>query len=399
MKKKSWGEIKSLEGKEIKRSLRFKERSLYSIKKDPIAYIIRDTQTGKYLLDNPEGIGYDTKYSDDAWWGDTIDDASVFTDFSEASYALEDVNADFGETKNEYSADMDRFCINAVYSEDIFVKDSPIMGYRESKKFREDYAQDRKELDYLRTRYYVKDDKRDDLIASKKEKLKECFDRLGVVLDELFEPFGFYTKDSRYSRSDDGEKNLCFKKDGKEYILRTFSLYRTFYDRDVNSSSRYESFRNTVLRDVVSRVMDSLRNKDTYYPLLEEDFTSYEEGLAKLKQLAKDFAARVKPIFDEAENLVKVSAKIMSSGFPQSSELYDTRARARKSYLKENPIAPGMVVIWNLQNGDVQDVEVISVDDATETAKIKTDGGAVRKVPLDRLEVDTVRAGIDERYW
>ena len=374
------------------------EKSLYSIKNDPIAYIIRDTSNGKYLLDNPEGIGYDTKYSDDAWWGDTLDDASVFTDFDEASYTLEDVNADFGETKNKYSADMDRFCINAVYSEDIFVKDSPIMGYRESKKFREDYAQDRKELDYLRTRYYVKSDKREDLIASKKEKIKECFDRLCVILDELFEPFGFYTEDSGSFRSDD-EKNLCFKKDGKEYILRTFSLYRTFYDRDVNSSSRYESFRNKVLKDVVSRAMDALRNKDTYYPLLEEEFTSYEEGLAKLKQLAKDFAARVKPIFDEAENLVKVSAEIMMSGCPQSSELYDTRARARKSYLKENPIAPGMVVIWNLQNGDVEDVEVISVDETDQTAKVKTDGGAVRKVPLSRLEVDTVRAGIDERYY
>ena len=263
------------------------------------------------------------------------------------------------------------------------------------KSLREDYAQDRKELDYLKTRYYVKDDKRDDLIASKKEKLKECFDRLCVVLDELFEPFGFYTKDSKYSRSDDAEKNLCFKKDGEEYILRTFSLYYTFYDRDSKSSSRYESFRNKVLKDVVSRVMDALRNKDTYYPLIEEDFTSYEEGLAKLKQLAKDFAARVKPIFDEAEKLVKVTAKIMMSGIPQSSELHKTRDRARKSYLKENPIAPGMVVIWHLQNGEDRDVEVVSVDDSNQTATIKTDGGAVRKVPLSRLEVDTVRAGID----
>ena len=388
---------------------RIKERNLYSIKKDPIAFVIRDTETGKYLLDNPDGIDADDKYSNEAWWGDTIDDAAVFTDQQDAFYTLEDINADCGEESNKYSADMDRFVVNPIYAQDIFVKDAPLLNYRESKRttfnrFKEDYAQDKKELDYLRNRNAVKQDRRSDLLAKQKERLGECFDRLCVTLDELFEPFGFYTKHGKHyggygGTYNDDNMDLCFKKDGKEYILRTFSLFRTFYDKDVNSSSRYESFRNKVLKDVVSRVMDALRNEDTYYPLLEEDFTSYEEGLAKLKQLAKDFAARVKPIFDEAEKLVKVEAEIMMSGIPQSSELHDTRSRARKSYLKENPIAPGMVVIWNLQNGDVEDVEVISVNDADKTAKVRTDGGAVRKVPLSRLEVDTVRPGIDEKYW
>lgn len=120
------------------------EKSLYSIKNDPIAYIIRDTTNGKYLLDNPSGITYSTEYSDDAWWGDTIDDASVFINPDDAFYTLEDVNADFHE-ESSGNADMDRFNVNAIYAEDIFVKTSPLNKnpYMESKnltynKFKEE---------------------------------------------------------------------------------------------------------------------------------------------------------------------------------------------------------------------------------------------------------------------
>ena len=120
--KKSWKDNNMLNS--LKES-KLTEKSLYSIKNDPIAYIIRDTTNGKYLLDNPSGITYSTEYSDDAWWGDTIDDASVFTNPDDAFYTLEDVNADFNE-ESSGNADMDRFNVNAIYAEDVFVKDSPL---------------------------------------------------------------------------------------------------------------------------------------------------------------------------------------------------------------------------------------------------------------------------------
>lgn len=385
---------------------RIKERNLYSIKKDPIAFVIRDTETGKYLLDNPEGLSFSDAYSNSGWWGNTIDDAAVFTDQQDAFYTLEDINSDCGEESNKYSADMDRFVVNPIYAQDIFVKDAPILNYRESKRmtfnrFKEDYAQDKKELDYLRNRNAVKQDRRSDLLAKQKERLGECFDRLCVTLDELFEPFGFYTKHGKYYGGiNEKDMDLCFKKDGKEYIEYQFSIYRAFrgglYD---NKGSLYENFRDKVLKSVVARTMDALHNKDKYYPTVLEEFDSYEEGLAKLKQLVKDFEAKVKPIFDEAAEITNKELKVFVSDSDRNRQVYDARVKARKSYLKENPIAPGMVVIWNLQNGDVEDVEVISVNDADKTAKVRTDGGAVRNVPLSRLEVDTVRPGIDEKYW
>ena len=267
-------------------------------------------------------------------------------------------------------------------------------------RYKEDYAQDKKEFDYLRNRNAAKQDRRSDLLAAQKDELKACFDKLCNVLDDLFEPFGFYTKaSSKYYHNDDAI-DLCFNKDGNEYVLRSFDIYHTFRTRLFDDRPKYDVFRDEVLRDVVSRVMDNIRHdKDKYYPTMEEEFVDFEDGIAKLKKLAKDFAEKVKPIFEEAERITDKESKIFVSDQDRNQKLYTARNRARKSYLEENPIAPGMVVIWNLQNGDVEDVEVISVNDADKTAKVKTDGGAVRKVPLDRLEVDTVRPGIDEKYW
>ena len=123
---------------------RLYEDSLHSLKGSPIAFVIRDNTVNKYLLENPEGIDYSTPYSNDAWWGEDVDDAAVFTDLQTTTYTREDIISDFGEDAS------DRFDINAVYSEDVYVKDAPInIAVRESRttnfrKFMEDYVQDRK---------------------------------------------------------------------------------------------------------------------------------------------------------------------------------------------------------------------------------------------------------------
>lgn len=269
-------------------------------------------------------------------------------------------------------------------------------------RYREDYAQDKKELDYLRTRNAGKQDRRKDLLAKQKEDLKKCFDKLCDVLDELFEPFGFYTKPDRHTFSDDAVA-LCFKdeKDGGEYDITSFDSYYTFRPSIYDTRPQYEKFRDDILKKVVGRLMDALHKNGNgkYYPTMEEEFTSYEEGLAKIKQLVKDFAIKVQPIFEESAKILKKEIGVFTSDEERTKQIRTARYRARTSYLKENPIAPGMVVIWHLQNGDVEDVEVISVNDAAQTAKVKTDGGAVRNVPLSRLEVDTVRPGIDDKYW
>lgn len=259
------------------------------------------------------------------------------------------------------------------------------------RSLREDYAQDRKELDYLEIERDKKQLGFERALADTKDKINEDFKKLCDTLDSLFNPFGFYIKDGKNYWRSENNKVLCFrnKDDNEEYELKYFS-------KDVLYYSGYEGFRSAFLGAVIGRVMDGLHGKDDkYYPLEAEDFASYKEGLSKLEKLADDFQKQILPIFKDAANRIKMELKISSSNIPRNANVYDARVRARKSYIKENPIAPGMVVIWHLQNGEDRDVEVVSVDDSNQTATIKTDGGAVRKVPLKRLEVDTVRAGID----
>ena len=385
---------------------RLYEDSLHSLKGSPIAFIIRDNTVNKYLLDNPEGIDYSTPYSNDAWWGENVDDAAVFTDLQTATYTREDVISDFGEDAS------DRFDINAVYSEDVYVKDAPInIAVRESRttnfrKFMEDYAQDRKELDYLETERDRKQLGYERALADTKKEISKIFGELCDTLDILFEPFGFYVKDSERYWSDD--KVLCFKNkdDNQEYELKSFSIKALYassvYDKNVKDDylNRYMDFRNRILADVIARVMDGLyRKNDKYYPLEAEEFASYKDGISKLEKLADDFRNRILPLFKEASEKINKEDNISASRMDRDVNLYHTRQRARKSYIKENPIAPGMVVKWYLQNGDDRDVEVLSVDNSNQIATIKTDGGSIRKVPLNRLEVDTVRAGIDPKYY
>ena len=385
---------------------RLYEDSLHSLKGSPIAFIIRDNTVNKYLLENPEGIDYSTPYSNDAWWGENVDDAAVFTDLQTATYTREDVISDFGEDAS------DRFDINAVYSEDVYVKDAPInIAVRESRttnfrKFMEDYAQDRKELDYLETERDRKQLGYERALADTKKEISKIFGELCDTLDILFEPFGFYVKDSERYWSDD--KVLCFKNkdDNQEYELKSFSIKALYassvYDKNVKDDylNRYMDFRNRILADVIARVMDGLyRKNDKYYPLEAEEFASYKDGISKLEKLADDFRNRILPLFKEASEKINKEDNISASRMDRDVNLYHTRQRARKSYIKENPIAPGMVVKWYLQNGDDRDVEVLSVDNSNQIATIKTDGGSIRKVPLNRLEVDTVRAGIDPKYY
>ena len=273
---------------------------------------------------------------------------------------------------------------------------------------REDYAQDRKELDYLDIERDKKQPGFEKALADQRGEIAKVFNKLCDTLNKLFEPFGFYLKDANKYWYDEGKKVLCFKNkdDDREYELYEFnvrSLYESsFYDRGVKDDylNRYKSFRKKVLGSVIARVMDGLHGQgDKYYPIEAEDFASYKDGISKLEKLTSDFQSQVLPLFKEAADKINVEYKISASRIDRDSNVIKARDKARKSYLKENPIAPGMVVIWNLQNGDAEDVEVISVDETDQTAKVKTDGGAVRKVPLSRLEVDTVRAGIDKKYY
>lgn len=385
---------------------RLYEDSLHSLKGSPIAFVIRDNTVNKYLLENPEGIDYSTPYSNDAWWGENVDDAAVFTDLQTTTYTRDDVISDFGEDSS------DRFDINAIYSEDVYVKDAPVnVAVRENRtmnfrKFMEDYAQDRKELDYLETERDRKQLGFERALADTKDKIKKIFGELCDTLDILFEPFGFYIKEGEYYH--EGDRYLCFKNkdDNEEYELNYFSinvLYASsIFDKDVKDDylNRYKDFRKRILGSVIARVMDGLHGKDDkYYPLEVEDFASYKEGISKLEKLAEDFENRILPLFKEASEKIHNEYKISASRMDRDVNLYHTRQRTRKSYIKENPIAPGMVVKWYLQNGDDRDVEVMSVDDYNKIATIKTDGGSIRKVPLSRLEVDTVRAGIDPKYY
>jgi len=106
---------------------RLAEKSVYSVKNSVLGFVLKDTETNKYLVEDVDNPSTAMSYTSDAWWSDNVDDAYVFIDSDEAFITLDDVATDFaGEQEMPKSDIIDRFEINPIYPNDIFVKNSPI---------------------------------------------------------------------------------------------------------------------------------------------------------------------------------------------------------------------------------------------------------------------------------
>ena len=98
-----------------------REKSIYSLKEDCLGYIIRDSETGKYLRENSFDSSEDmTSYKSQVWWADALDDACLFEDNEDVEYILTDLRTDFD------LEDSDRFEVHAVYPDDIYVDKYPV---------------------------------------------------------------------------------------------------------------------------------------------------------------------------------------------------------------------------------------------------------------------------------
>ena len=112
---------------------RLAERSVYSLENAVLGFILRDTETGKYLVESPTDINETESYKSDSWWSDTVDFANVFESDDEAFDTLDDVASDFAEGGDREDF-IERFEVNAIYPEKIWVKDAPLSRspFRES---------------------------------------------------------------------------------------------------------------------------------------------------------------------------------------------------------------------------------------------------------------------------
>lgn len=129
----------------------------------------------------------------------------------------------------------------------------------------------------------------------------------------------------------------CFTAEDFDHLEKTAKLYKELLGIVTNQKSKYD------------------------------DFYSDEGEFNKLKKVATNR-------YNKAQNArdVKLAAK----------------KKARKSLYDETPdIEEGGYAIWHSDNGDRR-VTVLSIDEPNQKVKIKTDGGAIRNVPIDDVDKD-----------
>ena len=246
-------------------------------------------------------------------------------------------------------------------------------SWKDSNRLREDFAQDKKEYKYLNSFYNKK-------YNARSQKSGELSDEQIKTVDEIVNKFNDIIKAHNCKDFTVGTEYrygtpyvILYYKGNAEFNM---GYATTLFD---NTKDNFEYIKNKIIRRIFER--------ELHWVETEKDIDGVQKTLDTLKGLASDINKEIKPLFDKGRKTLNKQVSVIKSrskinGYDVSNA-YD---RAKKSYEEEHPVAPGEVVKWKLQNGDERTVEVVSIDDSTQTARIKTDGGSMRKVPLNRLE-------------
>lgn len=250
-------------------------------------------------------------------------------------------------------------------------------SWKDNNRLREDFAQDKKEYKYLNSFYNKK-------YNAKSQKEGEYSDEKIKVVDEIISKLNDIFKKNNCENFNVGTEERY----GTPYVILYYNgnaefnmgYATTFFD---NTKDNFEYTKNKIIGRIFER--------ELHWVKTEKDINDVQKTLDNLKGLATDFNKEIKPLFDKGRKaLDKQISVIKSQSKFNGYDVSKAYNRAEKSYKEEHPVAPGEVVRWKLQNGNEKTVEVISIDDSTQTAKVKTDGGSMRKVPLSRLEPDVI---------
>ena len=242
--------------------------------------------------------------------------------------------------------------------------------------FTEDFAQDKKEYQYLSRNLMRKNNSKAEHMIAADDNIQKAAEDLAKELTDILDSEGFpncEVKLENDSRTD------------RFYIKGRLAIYKD--DAEIDSFNLNILYvRNSSFLD---RFAYNLFKHDDIYNV---HFYELGDHIQKYYNLDKAIRKEAQPFFDKLLNSIKVKDKVVWSRPKEDEEAYKAYSRAVKSYGKEYPVAPGNMARWQLQNGDSESVEVLSVDDKTNTAKVKTDGGAVKKVSLSRLSPDSANA-------
>lgn len=266
---------------------------------------------------------------------------------------------------------------------------------------REDYNRDKKEYEYLRKKAKSKS-------LSRSIKSKEVDREIMKVLSNFVEKANSMFND--YGITFELEENVSWPElrvfntkdelslNGRRLIY--FCPFLGFFDKDRNESLRLR-------KNLLSLIGKSIFNSSNYVNDLDYNdkgslmklSSDINKKTEQLSNLIDRFEKELDPLLDEAISLNNKRNSIENSYLKNKKKDYNSlsfeaRDRAFSSYNKEmddyvknHPLKPGDVAIWSLQSGNTRTVEIKSIDNTNNTAKIITDGGSVRNVPLDRLSV------------
>jgi len=248
-------------------------------------------------------------------------------------------------------------------------------AWKDSNRLREDFAQDKKEYDYLNSTYRKKQGGRNqkmDELSNEQEKI------INEIIDKLNEIFKAHDC-SDFSIETDGAYKcpmifLCHK--GSKDFAIGYAI--TLFNPNNATNGNFEHIKN--------RVIEQIFNRRIHRVEAEKDIEEVQKTIDAIKGIAADINKEIRPLAEQGKKANDMYYNVLKSrGKIDYTDVSKAYMRAEDSYKKEHPVAPGEVVVWNLQSGKTQTVEVMSIDDSTQTAKVKTDGGSMRRVPLSRL--------------